>query len=227
MKELLFLGNGGPFNYEKDNTSAFYLDEKTMYLFDCGEKIASKIIHYQLLDNLENLVIIITHLHSDHVSSLEPLLTYLKLFKQGIKVTVIYPNEEKLKQLLSAYSFNDDVTIISKMINNTVSIYPYKTTHIGEAYSYYFLTKDLKFYYSGDTSAVNKDAVNKLEKGEINYLYHEVALFKSAVHTDLDTLSDMIDSSIRHKVYLMHFSDEKTVLESQKRGFNISPLYKK
>ena len=46
MTSLKFLGNGSAFNYDLDNTSAYFKYDNTFYIFDCGEKIASKIVKY-------------------------------------------------------------------------------------------------------------------------------------------------------------------------------------
>ena len=46
MTSLKFLGNGSAFNYDLDNTAAYFKYDNTFYIFDCGEKIASKIVKY-------------------------------------------------------------------------------------------------------------------------------------------------------------------------------------
>ena len=74
---LKFLGVGAAYNYRFNNNSAYFIDNKTLYLFDCGEKICDRILKLGLLENVDNVFCFITHLHSDHVGSLEPLMYYL------------------------------------------------------------------------------------------------------------------------------------------------------
>lgn len=80
--EIKFLGIGSAWNINEDNTSAFIIKDKKMILIDCGESIARKIIKNNILDDIKELYILISHTHSDHIGSLGTLLFYSKYNKK-------------------------------------------------------------------------------------------------------------------------------------------------
>ena len=220
-KGLTFLGRGSAFNYLEDNTCAYFIIDKHLFLFDCGEKIASKIIYLKLLDNIEKVSIFITHLHSDHIGSLEGLLTFIKVFKTDIEVNVIYPNKDKLSTLLKLLNFDFDIDILDKYDSEELSVKIISQPHIGECYGFIVKSKEVNFFYSGDTSKINDEALKMLLNGELDYFYHEVSRKQSSFHTGLETLEKLIPNEFRSKVYLMHFSDDKLMFECIEKGFNV------
>lgn len=84
-----FLGIGFAWNIEKDNTSAYIKKDKKMILIDCGETVARKIIKDKVLDDIEELYILISHTHSDHVGSLGTLLFYSK-YNKKLEIELFY-----------------------------------------------------------------------------------------------------------------------------------------
>ena len=73
-----FLGIGSAWNINEDNTSAYIKKDSRMILIDCGESIARKIIKEDLLFDINELYILISHTHSDHIGSIGTLLFYSK-----------------------------------------------------------------------------------------------------------------------------------------------------
>ena len=218
---LNFLGRGSAFNYLEDNTCAYFNIGKHMYLFDCGEKIASKIIYLNLLDDIKQLTIFVTHLHSDHVGSLEPLLTYIKVFKPEIKVNCVFKQKDKLHSLLTNLSYGFDIDIYDSYSDENIDVTIIDQPHIGDCYGYIVYSEEANFFYSGDTSSVNNEALSLLEDGTLDFFYHEVSLKQSKFHTGLDTLNELICKPLRSKVYLMHFEDERTMFACLEDGYNI------
>lgn len=225
-KELTFLGYGGPFNYNQDNTSAYYQLNNTLLLIDCGEKIASKIICRNLLNAISNIIIVITHLHSDHVASLEPLLTYINIFKKEISIVVIYPQKELLLSLLKDFNFNFKVNIIDSLHSEDIDIDAKKAHHFENSYSYFIRISDFKFYYSGDTSEIDNDAVKYLLTNKIDLIYHEVCINESNIHTSLSKLNNTFVKKHRNKIYLMHFENNEVIKLAKKNGYKIPKLKK-
>lgn len=80
--KINFLGIGSAWNIEYDNTSAYIKKENKMILIDCGETIARKIIENNVLDGIDELYILISHTHLDHVGSLGTLLFFLNITKR-------------------------------------------------------------------------------------------------------------------------------------------------
>ena len=95
---LKFLGVGSCFNTEMGNTSAYYIENGKLTLFDCGETVFDAIKRKKLLDGIDNVNVFITHLHSDHVGSLPSLIFYLHFYKK-IVPTIWFPNHEIVKFL--------------------------------------------------------------------------------------------------------------------------------
>ena len=96
---LKFLGVGAAFNYQTNNNCAYFKVNKTLYVFDMGEKICDKILAMKLLDDVNDIVLLVTHLHSDHIGSLEPFLYWNHFFSKK-PVKVFYPLKENLHKLL-------------------------------------------------------------------------------------------------------------------------------
>ena len=96
MTSLKFLGNGSAFNYDLDNTAAYFKHDNTFYIFDCGGKIASKIIKYIDFSKENDVIISITHMHGDHIGSLEALLVYLTIINPVHSVTILCSNKNKM-----------------------------------------------------------------------------------------------------------------------------------
>lgn len=80
--EIKFLGIGSAWNIEENNTSAYIKRDKKIILIDCGESIARKIIKEYVLLDIEELYILISHTHSDHIGGLGTLLFYSKYNKK-------------------------------------------------------------------------------------------------------------------------------------------------
>lgn len=59
--EINFLGIGSAWNIKEDNTSAYIKKDNKMILIDCGETIARNIIENNILENISELYILISH----------------------------------------------------------------------------------------------------------------------------------------------------------------------
>lgn len=59
--ELKFLGKGGSDNQLQGNTSAYFIENRCLFLIDCGENIFERILRKQLLNDVDKVFIFITH----------------------------------------------------------------------------------------------------------------------------------------------------------------------
>jgi len=223
MEELKFLGVGSAFNLKDDNNSAYYITDDTFILLDCGDRIARKIINYNLFKDIKNVLILITHLHADHISSLETLIDYIYLLRKDINCKIVYPKAKDLETILNleaTFEFN----IISDMdiFEFGVHVKALEASHIPNSYSYLVYTNNFNFYYSGDTNKLNLLALEELKNNKIDLLYHEVSYPNISVHTSLLDLENGISEELRSRVYLMHFSDDKLKELSKEKGFMIA-----
>ena len=225
MTSLKFLGNGSAFNYDLDNTSAYFKYDNTFYIFDCGEKIASKIVKYIDFSKENDVVICITHMHGDHIGSLEALLVYLTIINPVHSVTILCPNKSKMISFLKLTDYNYGlVKIIEDKIYKAknVNIESAEAKHISDSRSYFVYSPLEKFFYSGDTCLLNKKAKQMLFAGELDTLYHEVSDKDSNFHIGLDTMCKEIPLEYRNKVFLMHFDSDLLINKCINEGFSIS-----
>ena len=225
MTSLKFLGNGSAFNYDLDNTAAYFKYDNTFYIFDCGEKIASKIIKYIDFSKENDVVICITHMHGDHIGSLEALLVYLTIINPVHSVTILCPNKSKMISFLKLTDYNYGlVKIIEDKIYKAknVNIESAEAKHISDSRSYFVYSPLEKFFYSGDTCLLNKKAKQMLFAGELDTLYHEVSDKDSNFHIGLDTMCKEIPLEYRNKVFLMHFDSDLLINKCINEGFSIS-----
>ena len=222
---LTFIGKGSCTNTELGNNSAYYKAGSSLLLFDCGCDVFSKLkkeipIEGGILDGVKDVTILITHMHDDHIGSLASLIFYLK-FELGIEPNLVYPNEVELETFLyaigvrnSMYKFvpsNPERTIGI----NTDSLYslimPIKTEHYKEmsCYGYYVIINGNRLYYSGDTRTIPNTAMGLLENDSLLEFYQDtsgrpVNSNEYYPHMQYGNLVDIIDESLRGKMYLMH-----------------------
>lgn len=222
--KLKFLGNGNAFNPYKSHNCAYFEKGANIVMLDCGADILKKIIRSGMLDGtIESFSIFITHLHSDHVGSLEPLITYFYHYVNDVELTVYYPNPHRLRKLLKLLGLNKPVKIkrIPKELFGMIVDFE-KQKHIKGSYGYYFYYGEDSFFYSGDTGRISKRAVAELERGKIARIYHEVSNGDSKKHTSLERLNAAIPESLREKVTCMHFSSEELEMRCRREGYKIS-----
>lgn len=225
MNNLSFLGTGSAFNYNLDNTSAYFCIHNHFYFIDMGERIARKIITHLSIPEDASITIFITHFHADHVASLEPFLVYFAYIKKVKSLQVITPNSNKLKRYLSLTSFNLQKVGISDnktYVDENVRVVSLKTKHIEDSRSYFFYTIKGNFFYSGDTSVLSKKALAQLKNHQIDRMYHEVAISSSSFHIGIQTLCDEIPLSLRNRVVLMHFENDEIIKLAEKEGFRVA-----
>ena len=79
---LKFIGTGSAFNTKLGNTSAYIKDNNTLLLIDCGELTFARILSLNLLDDVNEVHIAITHTHPDHIGSLGSLIFYCFFIKK-------------------------------------------------------------------------------------------------------------------------------------------------
>lgn len=120
MKDLTFLGRGSCFNVNEGNTAAYIIIEDTFILFDCGPSIFKIIMNNNLLDNIKNVDICITHTHTDHVGSLGDFIFYCYYIRKIIPNIIYneYNGDEILKFLLNVGITNQ--TTVCSSDNNAI-----------------------------------------------------------------------------------------------------------
>lgn len=220
---LKFLGVGAAYNASTNNNAAYFIAERTLFLFDCGEKITDRILDLGLLNEVDEVEVFITHLHSDHIGSLEPLLYYIHFFTKK-SIHIYYPDAENLHELLVLMGIDFPFEIEKDFSKEKkISIVPVVQDHIPGSYGFFVEAYGTKFFYSGDTKRVEPKAVEALLKGELDAIYHEVTISEKArIHTHISQLMEVIPWEYRPKVVLMHLANEETIRKGEEENFSIA-----
>lgn len=227
--EIKFIGNGSAFS--KTNNNAFFEYNKDLVMIDCSMLNMNRIKVMFDFNNYDNINILITHMHADHISGIPNILDYF-YYTYNIVCNLMIPKSliHDIKKLLY-------LTGINKKQYNIVSLdrnpkIPYireviKTTHSNSlkngCYGYVFNLNNKLCVYTGDTNSL--DAFNKYidicDEAYIDASYNNIS-----VHLGLDKLINHLPKS--KIIYLMHLDDEEKTRERLKDLENvfIAELYK-
>lgn len=229
---LKFIGSGSAFNTALGNNSAYYKKASSLFLIDCGSSVFSRIRRFDLLDNINKLYILITHLHPDHVASLGDLIFYV-FYAMKMKAVVFTPDTENLSQLLKYMGVKDEVYDLIKLEgeheiideNLQINVQAYRTIHSESLNSYGYLMnmEGSKLFYSGDCREIPADIIKMLEQGCLDRIYQDTCSydFDDNPHMSFDRLCVTIGRELRSKVYCMHLDEDFDRTKALEQGFNV------
>lgn len=232
---LKFIGIGDLANVNYGNTCAYIKQEQTLLLLDCGVTAFQRIVELNLLENVNDLYVVITHNHPDHVAGLASLIFYAHYwYKSNVYVIVSNSdNEEQRKKLevllaiqgLKAkhYSFIKEDEVM--LFNNELKLYLNPIVHTKELDSFAVNIKyqERNIYYLGDNNDVKyiQKLVNKLAPEDLIYTDCTTYEYENKVHMELDTLVQIVPEKLRKQVYCMHLCDEDSANQIQLYGFKL------
>ncbi len=212
---LSFIGRGSAFT-DKHN-SAYYIDGRTLVLIDCPMSTFVEVKNSSL-DLIDDIVILVTHTHSDHISGIPMLIDYC-YFVSKKKITIVAPREEVRKDLLYYIKVIDGCDDSwYTLINSKDAVFPWliesiPTTHApgltDKCFGYELFINGKTVIYTGDTATLTP-FLSRVKGG---ILYAEVSSHKSDVHIYIEDALPLLTSLTDEgaQVYLMHIDDEEKI----------------
>lgn len=241
MQTLKFLGRGGAFFPQEGNTSAYFIEDNTMYLFDCGETVFATLMKDNKLLNLiedndvDNIEIYITHMHSDHVGSLSSLVYYCH-FVLGIKPKLYHKSiivindvvKNELNHFLQIQGHEKgQYEILDKPSKGIKAV---RCCHVEGMICYHYLitTKSgRKIFYSGDCFKILDVTLLNLE--EADEIYLECSTRESGVHMTLSIINSYMkrfNNKLNDRVYLMHIDNLELIEKAKEYNLKVVELDK-
>ena len=222
---LKFLGFGSAFAVNNNNCSAFFIENNTLNLFDCGETVFENLVKKKILTGIKSVNIFLTHLHSDHSGSIGTLLFYLSaigLKKEDVKV--YYRDKKSICKLLKIFDVINECIVLSKKKDfEKINIVPYIQQHNRlNSYGYMITRSNKNYYYTGDMNIPNNKVINMFLNNEIDKLYIDTDINETSTgkyHFPITKLKEIIPINIRNKVVCMHLSDSADLNKIKKEGF--------
>nr|WP_314448050.1 MBL fold metallo-hydrolase [uncultured Lachnoanaerobaculum sp.] len=212
--ELKFTGIGAAYYPVLGSNCAFFEHDNCLYLIDCGESTFKAMFSRNEIYDYDNIVVLLTHLHADHIGSLGSFLSFCKNVLD--KKVLLAAEEDTIVNILDQSGVHTDkynfTTDFKECEADGLSIYVKRESHATDMLccGFIFECNGEKIYYSGDTSNVPSDILNAFLSGEIKTMYQECTFLDtdSTSHYSLKKLCEIIPYEERQRVYCMHLGDD-------------------
>ena len=218
---LNFIGIGGAFNTKLGSNAAYIKENNKIIFIDFGLDTFEKVEKHKLIEDVEEVYVLITHLHGDHVGGLPTFIQYSYIgFNKVVKIInnseSFTNNVKNLLKITAVESSNYEfVNVIDLPFSFKIELK--KTTHtpLLECYSVIFIEKEGKTLYTSDSNDIEylKKAIDDRNFVKI---YTEVGEY-AKVHTDYNELKKLEKS----KLVLMHIESENLYKKVLKDGYKI------
>ena len=229
---LKFLGRGSAFH--SDNNCAFFTHNGKLVLLDCPMSAFHKMrelgVEKLAGSRPENITVLITHTHSDHIGGLG-MLVHFSFFVWHIPVVIIAANDEIRQDISFVLERLDGCessayTIISPENTGFTPVAVHHAVPLeGRCFGWAFDIDGKRVVFTGDTSSL-EPFMPYLTDG--TYLYTEASVYNSPVHLHIDKLKALMPElrSRNVRVFIMHLDDEETLrTTAEEIGAELAPLY--
>ena len=222
---LKFLGIGGAFNTVQGCNCAFIKEGDKILFIDLGLDSFSKIIKYNLLHEINDVYVVITHTHGDHVGGLPTFIQYCSNIKH-IKVKIIDNSIDFTNRLVKFLNFAAvnvfDYTFVKvEQLPFYFGLRLKITTHAPslECYSIIFTKNGEHVLYTSDSNDI-EFVKEKIKDNSFVKIYCDVSC-KGNKHINFNDLKHEDKS----KLILMHLQDSKLYEEVKKEVFMVPDYF--
>lgn len=240
---LKFLGRGSCFNVKEGNNCAYIKENGTLLLIDCGENIFDRILKFDILKEVKNVYVLITHFHSDHVGSL-PSFIYYCHYALDIMPKIYFPDKNYLIEYLRRVGVieNENYKILnttfmgeipeleldfsccetthysyyeSQQYMHKLSFDESKFNNYFRCFSYYLYKNEDTIFYSGDSNNIPDLALSALLNDENVKIYQDTSYKEDQykAHLSFNKLKELIPKECRNRVYCMHITDSNEFIK--------------
>lgn len=224
--KLQFTGIGAAYYPVLGSNCAFFEHEDHLFLIDSGESTFKTMFARDEIFRYENITVLLTHLHADHIGSLGSFLSFCKnVLHKKARLAAL---EDTVVNILALSGVKPDLydftTDVAQCNMNGLTIIPQIQSHANDMIccGFVFETEHEKIYYSGDTCIIPENILEEFLAGTIQTMYQECTFIdtESTSHCSLKKLKEWIPESERGRVFCMHLGDDisKEILEA---GFKI------
>lgn len=232
---LDFIGCGSAFNTALGNNCAFYKNGKTLLLIDCGNTAFSSLQRNGLLEDVQHIFVLVTHLHPDHIGSLGDLIFYSH-FVNHSEITVFSPDIEHVAELLKLMGMSgsfcrlvrleEEYKLRNQDIDIMVKAYPAQHVNDMACFGYLIKLGKNKVYYSGDAKTISGDILEMLYNDKIDAVYQDTCTVENAFipHMSYEKLCDTVKPAFRNRVFCMHLDEDFDSEKAKKDGFRVVEL---
>ncbi|WP_442637957.1 MBL fold metallo-hydrolase [Rossellomorea marisflavi] len=233
---LKFTGTGSAFRPELGNNGTYIKKGTSLFLIDCGSSTFAKLQQSDLLADVTDITVLITHLHPDHAGSLGDLIFYgyYSMGTMAVKnVTVLAPPSLQVDTFLKLsgvvpefYHYVPITDVQTVEVGNIeIRLEPIVVEHVPyiPCFGYVMTVDGETIYYSGDSNQIPSTILERFKQGEFVFFYQDTckAEYPGNVHMPLSDLIDVIPQPLRDKVYCMHFDDSFDFERARQEGFNV------
>jgi ribonuclease BN (tRNA processing enzyme) len=233
---LNFIGIGSAFNTKLGNTCAFMRRQNSMILVDCGGTVFHRLRELKLLEGLQQLHIIITHTHPDHVGSLGEVIYFLH-YTLKVVPKLYFPDKELMGIFLKCIGVQpkmlEMVSNLEVQINDLelgywyLSFLPVSHSPTIPAFGFILENEDSRIYYSGDANAIPESVKRLLKESRLDIMYQDTCELDYAgnAHLSFRKLCKTIPENLRSKVCCIHLDSFLDINKVKAKGFQVANEY--